>query len=192
MESFITVLNGVITGKHHGDINNDLFGSPYFGHEKIIVPFEAQTVQLEPVTFYTYDWKRKSNEQLIKEKLLPMPQGYVWEGDELRQMTKEERILEGLDNPQPGYKIENGKIIQMTLNERLDAGQITQAEYNQQMDVKNNNELKRRLAEFNNDEESKALAEIDEDHAAERKVKLTALLAVKNQPGWPVNVQWPQ
>ena len=189
MKSFITVLNGVVTGKHQGDINNDLFGSPYFGHEKIPVPFEAQTIPLEPITFYTPDWKRKSNEQLIKEKLLPMPQGHVWEGDELRQMTKEERVLTGLDKPQPGYKVENGKIIQMTLLERLESEQISKAEYNRQMTVINSNELNNRLSEWQTPE-SLALAEIDEEYSAERKNKLKALLAVKNQPGWPVNVEW--
>ena len=189
MKSFITVLNGVITGKHHGDINNDLYGSPYFGHEKIEVPFDAQTIPLEPLTFYTSDWKRKSNEQLIKEKLLPMPQGHVWEGEELRQMTNEERILEGLDNPQQGYKVENGKIIQMTLFERLDAGQISQTEYNQQMTVINSNELNNRLSEWQTPE-SLALADLSEEYAEERKANMKALLAVKNQPGWPVDVEW--
>jgi hypothetical protein len=52
-------------------------------------------------------------------------------------------------------------------------------------------ELGRRLAELNT-EEAKAMAEIDGDYAAERKAKLLALLAVKQQPGWPLNVEWPE
>jgi hypothetical protein len=39
-------------------------------------------------------------------------------------------------------------------------------------------------------EESKARAELDEDYALERKAKLTSLLAVKQQPGWPFEVEW--
>jgi hypothetical protein len=36
------------------------------------------------------------------------------------------------------------------------------------------------------------MAEIDEDYAAERRAQLAALLAVKQQPGWPVTVDWPE
>jgi hypothetical protein len=41
-------------------------------------------------------------------------------------------------------------------------------------------------------EADKARAEIDEAYAAERKAKLAALLAVKTQKGWPLNVEWPE
>jgi hypothetical protein len=51
-------------------------------------------------------------------------------------------------------------------------------------------ELNRRLAELST-EEARARAEIDGEYAAARKTKLAALLAVKEQRGWPLNVQWP-
>ena len=190
-ESFITVLNGVITGKHHGDINAELYGTPYYGHEKIAVPFGAQVSTLEPVTFYTEGWERKTDCQLIEEGLIPMPEGYVREGGSLRPMTREERVLAGLDGPQPGYKVEGGEITPMTLDERLDAGQITQEEYERRLSAENNAELQRRLAELQTPE-ALAQAEIDVEYAAERKAKLAALLAVKQQPGWPVTVEWPE
>ncbi|MDR0474826.1 MAG: hypothetical protein LBH43_14275 [Treponema sp.] len=50
-DSFITVLNGVITGKHHGDIGAELYGTPYFGHEKTEVPFDAAVTPLESAGF---------------------------------------------------------------------------------------------------------------------------------------------
>jgi len=190
-ESFITVLNGVITGKHHGDINAELYGTPYYGHEKIAVPFEAQVSALEPVTFYTQDWERKPDCCLIEEGLLPMPEGYVQEGGGLRPMTQEERVIAGLDEPQPGYKIEDGEIVPMTQEERLEAGQITQENYELFTAEKNESELQRRLAELQTPEVL-ARAELDEEYAVGRKAKLAALLAVKTQAGWPVAVEWPE
>jgi len=191
-ESFITELNGVITGKHHGDIGADLFGTPYYGHNKVPVPFDTEAVMLEPLKFYTQDWKRKPDVQLIKEGLLPMPRGYKWDGEALRTMTAEERIIEGLDEPQPGYKIEDGKLVAMTLREQLEAGKISQDEYTERITAINKTELNRRLATLIDDEESKAQAEIDEEYAAERKAKIIALLAVKKQLGWPFTVEWPE
>jgi len=190
-ESFITVLNGVITGKHHGDISAELYGTPYYGHEKIAVPFEADVSILEPVTFYKPDWTRKSDCCLIKEGLLPMPEGYVEEGNTMRPMTPEERILDGLDDPPFGHKIEGGKIVPMTLEEQVEEGQISQEDYEQRAIDENNEELNRRLSELQTPE-ALAQAEVDEDYAAERKMKLVALLAVKKQSGWPIKVNWPE
>ena len=190
-ESFITVLNGVITGKHHGDANADLFGTPYYGHEILIVPFEGEAVPLEPLAYYTPDWKRKPDALLVKEGILPMPAGYVWEGGELRAMSADERVIAGLDEPQPGYKVEDGQIIEMAIEEKIAAGVITQEDYNLQIETENNAELQRRLAELQTPEVI-TQAEINEDYAAERKAKQTALLAVRDQEGWPLVVVWPE
>jgi len=190
-ESFVTVLNGVITGKHHGDIGAELYGTPYYGHEKIIVPFEAAIAPMEPVAFYGPGWERKSDCCLIEEGLLPMPSGYVKESGELRPMTAEERVLSGLDAPPPGFKAEGGEITPMTLAERLEAGQITQEDYERHLTAENEGELQRRLAELQTPE-ALAMAEIDAGYAAGRKAKLAALLAVKRQEGWPIAAEWPE
>ena len=190
-ESFITVLNGVITGKHHGDINAELYGTPYYGHERIVVPFHAQVSTLEPVTFYTPDWERKPDCCLIDEGLLPMPEGYVQEDGGLRPMTREERIIAGLDEPQPGYKVADGQIVPMSLEEQVEAGQVTQKDYEEHLAAGNESELQRRLADLQTPE-ALAQAELDDEYAVERKAKLAALLAVKTQPGWPVTVEWPE
>ena len=88
--------------------------------------------------------------------------------------SDEERIIAG-ELPVPeGYEVRDGEL-------------INTAVYGQQATA----ELNRRLAELNS-EEAKARAEIDENYAAERREKIAALLAVKEQPGWPVTVQWPE
>ena len=190
-ESFITALNGVITGKHYGDINADFYGTPYYGNERIEVPFSAAITPMEPITFYTSDWTRKSDCCLIREGLLPMPEGYVEEGDKLRPMTQEERIIAGFDDPPVGYKIKGGKLVPMSMAEQVAAGQMTKVEYDQHMEEEATAELQRRLGDLQTPEVL-AQAEIDADYAAERKAKLAALLAVKQQPKWPVTVKWPE
>jgi len=88
--------------------------------------------------------------------------------------SDEERIIAG-ELPVPeGYVVQDGELVNVAI-------------YEQQATV----ELGRRLAELNN-EEARALAELDEEYAAKRKVKLAALLAVKTQSGWPVDVVWPE
>ena len=189
--NFITTLNGVITGKHHGDIYADFYGSPYYGHERIEIPPDAEACPLELLNYYDKNWRRKSDINLIDEGLIPMPEGYVREGNELRPMTAEERVISGLDEPQPGFKVKGGEIVAMTLSEQLAAKQITQEDYEKRMAAENAAELQRRIAELQTPE-AHAQAEIDDEYAAERKAHLAALLAVKKQKSWPLEVKWPK
>jgi hypothetical protein len=190
-KSFITVLNGVITGKHHGDMDCDFYGTGFYGHDRIEVPLEAEVKSFDRVNFYTGDWKRKSDGQLIDEGLIPMPAGYIREGDTLRKMSLEERIIAGLDDPPPGTRVVDGKVVPMTLEERHDAGLVGDEEYLAVKTAEAEQELNTRLAGLNS-EEAKTRAELDEGFAAERKAKLAALLAVKQQEGWPLNIVWPE
>ena len=50
-------------------------------------------------------------------------------------------------------------------------------------------EFDRRFAEYNT-AESKARAIVDETYAAQRKKEIALLLAVRRQPGWPVDAVW--
>jgi hypothetical protein len=88
--------------------------------------------------------------------------------------SDEERILRGEFPPPEGCMIVNGQIVDVALAEQ----QATE-------------ELSRRLAELST-EEAKAMAEINEDYAIQRKAKIAALLAVKQQEDWPVSVVWPE
>ena len=86
--------------------------------------------------------------------------------------SDEERILKG-ELPLPSnFIIKDGRLVDVAAFEQCAT-----------------EELNRRLAELST-EESKALAEIDEEYAASRKEKISALLAVKKQSGWPINIGW--
>jgi len=87
--------------------------------------------------------------------------------------SDEERILRGEIDPPEGHIVKNGEIIN-----------LAQAEKEAQ------EKLNGFLAELNS-EKAKAKAETNEDFAKERKIKLTALLAVEQQSGWPLDVDWP-
>lgn len=88
--------------------------------------------------------------------------------------SDEELIIAG-ELPIPeGYAVEDGRLVNIAVYEQ-----------------EAQSELNRRLAKLNT-EENKARAAIDEDYAAEWKAKIAAVLAVKQQPGWPTEVVWPQ
>lgn len=89
-------------------------------------------------------------------------------------ISDEERILSGELPPPDGYEVQNGELVNIA---QLTHDALTELNY--------------RLSQYTNDE-SKARAEVDEDYAATRKAMITALLAVKQQPGWPTNVVWPE
>lgn len=88
--------------------------------------------------------------------------------------SDEERIISGELEPPEGYSVIDGEIVNVAAKE---------AEAQAVLDGL--------LAGFNS-EEAKARAEIDGEYAAERKAKLAALLAVKQQEGWPLAVKWPE
>ena len=213
---FITVSNGIITGQHCGDIKADFSKTPYHGHERVVIPQGVMVSVTDKIEFYTNDWQRKPDIQLINEGLMAIPEGHVIEEGVLRRLSSEERIVRGIDEPPAGYKVEDGEIVQMTrverinagleelpkgrkiegdeivemsLSEQLAAGQISQEDYDEILAAENIDKLQCRLAELQTSEVL-AQAELDDAYAAERKAKLTALIAVKKQSGWPVTVDW--
>jgi hypothetical protein len=90
---FITISAGIITGSFCGDMDVELAG--YENHERIAVSAETCVMANDPIEFYTENWQRKTDKQLIDEGLITVPEGYVLDGDNLREMTYEEA------NPQP-------------------------------------------------------------------------------------------
>jgi len=190
--AFITVHNGIINGTHHGDIDA-VFCDPCFeGCARIEVPYEVlgNIFPGEPGNFYTPDWQRRPNAELVREGLLELPVGHVLDGETLRPMTEVELFEAGLLE-KPGVKVADGKFVPMTPYEQLAAGQISQEAYNERIAADNTAELQNRLAILQTPE-AIAQAEIDAGYAAERKKELTGILAVKKQPGWPLEVKWPQ
>jgi hypothetical protein len=189
---FITVLNGVVTGVHHGDIDA-LFADPIMNtHGRLPVGDGAEVRPLDRADFYTPDWKRKTDAELVAEGLVAVPAGLKLNAEgAFEPMGREERVVAGLDAPEPGFKVENGKITAMSLSEKLAGGVISQEEYAAAMAREAEAELSRRLAPLGT-EETKAMAEFDPEYAAARKAKILALLAVRKQPGWPLDVEWPE
>jgi len=88
--------------------------------------------------------------------------------------SDEEQIITGRMPPPEGHEVRGGVLVNV-------------AEYERRAQM----ELNNRLAEFLG-EEAMARAELDDAYAAERKAKMIALLAVKGQAGWPVEVDWPE
>jgi hypothetical protein len=189
---FITTDGTRIIGHHNGDLAVDLFGTPYYGLQRIEVPEKASIYPGEPLAYYNREtWERASNADLIHAGLMDMPEGYVIKNGSVEKMTREERIVAGLDDPEPGTRVQDGKIVPMTPDERYTAGLITEEQFQEYKLQQALAELNGRLAALST-EEAKAMAEVDPDYAAERKTKIAALLAVKQQPGWPVTVVWPE
>jgi len=88
--------------------------------------------------------------------------------------SDEEQIIAGEMPPPEGCVVRDGIIVNVAALEL----QVTA-------------ELNRRLAELNS-EVSRARAEVDEEYAAKRRADIIALLAVKEQPEWPFEIEWPE
>jgi len=88
--------------------------------------------------------------------------------------SNEELIIAGVLPVPDGYAVQGEKLVN-----------IAAIEYEATA------ELNRRLEELQTPEVL-ARAEIDEEFGAERKMRLAALLDVRQQDGWPVTVAWPE
>jgi hypothetical protein len=115
---FATVKNKVITGVHAG---SKMFPptSPYYNADTIDLPDGASVNIGDTTDFYDSNWLRKTDAELINEKLITKPDGYVLDGDYLRAMTKTERIIAGLDAVPSGYKISDNKLVEMSIEEKI-------------------------------------------------------------------------
>ena len=94
---YITISDGKITGHYCGEtlppgaiIVNDFNGCPG-----------------DPVEFYTHTWQRKSDIELIREGLIPIPLGYKLDGDNLTEMSLLEKIQSGIEELPIGYNARN-------------------------------------------------------------------------------------
>lgn len=109
MAEYMTVKNNIVTGIFCGEAEK---GS-------ITLPDNHEVRVGEPLTFYNSDYTRKSEVQLIKEKLIELPQGCILDGDSIRKMTRIERMVAGLDKVPKYNKIVDGQLVPMTDEERL-------------------------------------------------------------------------
>lgn len=97
----------------------------------------------EPVVYYNDDWTRKTDIELYKEKVIPIPSGYRLNDDKtaLVGMTQVEKINARLESLPAGYKIENGELVEKTNTEKLTDGELTQDEYNAKLIATYKNEI---------------------------------------------------
>lgn len=83
----------------------------------------------EPVAYYNDDWTLKTDIELYREGIVPIPAGFRIENDTLVEMSEVEKIKAGLEAIPAGYKIENNTLVEKTDAEKLADGDITQDEY---------------------------------------------------------------
>lgn len=70
---------------------------------------------------------------LVLEGIVTVPEGSKLDGEKIRPMTQIERIEAGLEELPPGLKIVDSELVRMTRGERYAAGQITVAQYNDEV-----------------------------------------------------------
>ena len=107
MAEYMTVEENIITGIWCGIPDKD-------DADIIILPDNHQVRCGETLEYYNDDFTRKSEAELIRLGLEECPQGYILDGESIRLMSFEERIIAGLD-PLPTYqKIVDGKLVNKT------------------------------------------------------------------------------
>jgi len=189
--AFLTIHGGIINGAHHGDIGAVFCDPCHENCERVEVPFEAlgNVVPGKPVEWYTPEWERRPNAELVRAGVIGLPVGHVLDGDDLRPMTEVELHEAGI-KVREGMKVVDGEFVAMTPKEQLAAGQITHGQYSELAAREAESELQTQLAALMSPE-AMARAELDEVYALERRERLKALLAVRDQPGWPLEARWP-
>lgn len=129
MAEYMIVEDNIITGIYCGYEETQ----PIYNNQGILVTpatkiIPENSVELpathevrvgEPLTFYNSDFTRKSDIQLMQEYLIPIPQGYKIENNNLIEMSYEEKIVAGLESLPYGMKIVDAKLVAMTEDEIL-------------------------------------------------------------------------
>ncbi|MGL4987001.1 MAG: hypothetical protein ACRC5H_07695, partial [Treponemataceae bacterium] len=95
------------------------------------VPSTASVQAGESIAFYDANWVKKTDRQLVEEKLIEIPKGMKLDGDCIVKMNKEEKVIAGLEPCDVGFKVVEGEILPKTLDEKLTDGEITQQEFSQ-------------------------------------------------------------
>ncbi len=187
---FISVRNNIITGIHCGETigfenpNVSFYGSSFYEID------DTECMVGEPIDFYTDNWTRKPNSQLVKEGLKTIPDGWVLEGEEFRKLTDEELIIMGLREPPKGIKVVDGKLLYKTIDEMYNDGEIGEEEYITQKRADVEIEKERLLAMVTTSE-TKAKIMVSEKFDSDIKKFINDLLQVENQKGYPIDVIYP-
>ena len=99
-------------------------------------PASGEVVRSQGFTEKVINWSTGEAKPLsdqIKEGIFMIPAGSILDGETIRTMTQVERIEAGLDEMPLGMKIVNNELVAMTRDARYDAGQLTVAQYNDEV-----------------------------------------------------------
>ena len=112
MAEYMTINNNIIEAIYCGEVEEN--------ENIIILPENHEVRQGETLDFYNKDFTRKSDIELMKQKLIDIPQGYIIDNDLLREMNFEEKIINGLEQVPSNQKIVEGKLVNKTEEEMFE------------------------------------------------------------------------
>lgn len=183
MAEFMTVENNIVKGIFCGNVEE---GS-------ITLPANHEVRVGEPLTFYNDDYTRKSDIELMQEKLIEIPQGYKIENDTLVEMTQDEKIIAGIEQLPKYMKILDNKVIPMTEEEKFNTmTEDEKASYHRQ---KRDTLLNAELWKLERHSQEKALGiktSLTDKQYTELLQYIQALRELPQQPNFPNDVVYPE
>lgn len=184
MAEYIKIKNNIIVGIFCGTTDEE---------DVIILPANHEVREGDSLDFYTDNFKRKSDIQLMQEKLIPIPQGYKIDNDKLVEMTFNERIIAGIDELPRNMKIVDNKLVEKSEEEKL-ADMTTEEKstyHRQKRDVLLNSVLWK--VERHSQEERLGMeTTLSEEEYINLLIYIQDLRNLPQQAGFPDKVMYPE
>lgn len=184
MAEYIKIKNKIITGIFCGTTDEE---------DIIILPANHEVREGDSLDFYTDNFKRKSDIQLMHENLIPIPQGYKIDNDKLVEMTFNERIIAGIDELPHNMKIVDNKLVEKSEEEKI-ADMTTEEKstyHRQKRDVLLNNVLWK--VERHSQEERLGMeTTLSEEEYINLLTYIQNLRNLPQQAGFPDKVMYPE
>lgn len=186
---YVSIKDGRITG---------VFCGPALPAGCVQVKNDSNPVTGDPVTYYDKDWHRRPDMDLMREDLMPLPQGKTWadaERTSLRDKNPTERVLAGEIPVPTGQKLVDGRLVDMTLREQVDAGVISMEDVGDRVRDERQMRMNNVLPDIER-YQTQAAAGIPTTSSADwyraALLYLQALRDVPAQQGFPFDVKWPE
>lgn len=177
-------------------IKNNVVEAIYCGEAdegSITLPANHEVRVGESLDFYNSDYTRKSDIQLMQEKLIEIPKGYKIDNNNLVEMTYDEKVIAGLEQLPKYMKILDNQVIPMTEEEKLQA--MTEEEKTNHHRQKRDTLLNAELWKLQRHEQEKALG-INTTLTDEQYIALLqyiqSLRELPQQPNFPNKVIYPE
>ena len=184
MAEYMTINNNIIEAIYCGDVEEN---------ENIIILPENHEVRVgENIAFYNNDWSRKSDIELMQLGLIDIPTGFKLENNILIEMAYVEKVIAGIEEMPPYYKIENGKLTQKSQDEIFNEMTLEQ-KGNFIRNKRDNliNEADILLLKYQEQVEL-GVINVDDDYRLALLQYKEDLRNVPEQAGFPENVVWPE